>query len=66
MEKELQNKLDIGYKRLALISTLWAISTTPFVFIIDKSYLTIYVIIWMIWVNVGVFISPKIMKLIWN
>jgi len=66
MEKELQDKLDIGYKRLAMVSSLWASIGMPFVFLVDNSHITIAVFIWMIWANIGVFISPKIIRLLWK
>lgn len=63
---EFQKKLQKGYKRLALVSSLWTLISSPFLFIVPDESKSFAVLIWYVWVIIGVALSPKIVEKIWK
>jgi hypothetical protein len=74
-DKEFQKKLQKGYERLALVSSLWALISSPLLFILiqptgsfkldnDKYFLV--VLVYLIWCIIGILLSPKIVNKIWK
>lgn len=63
---ELEKKLETGYKRLAIVSIIWSLLAMPFVFFIPKNSLSFFVIFWLIWIIIGILLSPKIVIKIWK
>ena len=64
--KDFQNKLQKGYKRLALVSSLWALIGSPFLFMVPDESKSFAVLTWYVWVILGVALSPKIVNRIWK
>jgi len=65
-DKDFQKKLQKGYKRLALVSSIWALISSPFLFIVPDESKSFAVLIWYVWVILGVALSPKIVNRIWK
>jgi len=55
--EEICDKCD---KRLAIVTVIWSIITTPIVFFISKHDLVIFAFFWLIWVLIGIRLSPWI------
>ena len=66
MEKNLKDKLEQGYKRLCIVNVIWSSILMPIVFLVSQNYLSLFVIVWLIWVLIGLFLSPKITMIIWR
>jgi hypothetical protein len=60
MEKNLKDKLEQGYKRLCIVNVIWSSILIPIVFLVSQNYLSLFVIVWLIWFLIGLFLSPKI------
>ena len=60
MEKNLKDKLEQGYKRLCIVNVIWSSILMPIVFLVSQNYLSLFVIVWLIWFLIGLFLSPKI------
>jgi hypothetical protein len=58
--EEWTNKIDKGNKILTVIVICWAILLIPFVFLIDKKNVPIFIVAWMLWIIIGVILSPKL------
>ena len=61
-DEDIEESLDKGYKRLAIVTTIWCIITTPIIFFIPESYLVIFAFFWLIWSLIGIKLSPWITK----
>ena len=66
LEDNLDDKLEKGYKRLCVVNVIWSSILMPFVFLFSEHYIPIFVIGWLIWVIIGLFLSPKITMKIWR
>jgi len=66
MEKNLKEKIEEGYKRLCIVNVIWSLILFPFVFLFSENNIPIFTILWMIWVLIGLYLSPKITKRIWR
>lgn len=65
-DKDFQKKLQKGYKRLALVSSIWALISSPFLFIWTNQDAFFPVIGWLTWCIIGILLSPKIVNRIWK
>ena len=66
MEKDLQDKLNKGYKRMAiLITILGFIGAIPVLFI-DVNYVDLFVVCWFIYIMVCLRYLPKIIIKLWK
>ena len=67
MSEELNQKLEVGYKRLSYVSIVWSlIGIIPTIIFINSKYITFYSFLLFIWVFIGIFVSPKIVMKIWG
>ena len=65
-DKDFQKrKLQKGYKRLALVSSIWALISSPFLFWTNQDAF-FPVIGWLTWCIIGILLSPKIVNRIWK
>ena len=64
-DKDFQKKLQKGYERMSIVVCLWACILAPILFISNDNQFML-VITWMIWVILGILLSPKIVNKIWS
>jgi hypothetical protein len=62
----MKDVIEKGNKQLAIVITIWSTVFAIPLFFVNENYLTSYVVFWLIIVNIGVLLSPKICKLIWK
>lgn len=62
----LEEKLELGYKRMAIISMIWSIIPLPFIFFVDEKFLFFFVYFEMLWINIGILCSVKLVKKLWK
>ena len=65
-DDDIEESLDKGYKRLAIVTTIWCLITTPIIFFIPESDLVIFVFFWLIWSLIGIRLSPWLVVKIWK
>lgn len=65
-DKDFQKKLQKGYERMSIVVCLWATILTPILFIVPDESKFFAVITWLTWVILGIILSPKIVKKIWE
>lgn len=70
---EIQNKIDKGFKRLALVCSVWTlIVSLPIIIWTDELnklsdwYRILSIVIWLGIINLGIVLSPKIVSKIWK
>jgi hypothetical protein len=66
MKDNLNEKLEQGYKRLCLVNVVWSLLLMPLAFVFNENDLSMFVLIWMIWIIIGLLLSPKITMRIWR
>jgi len=67
ISEELNNKMEVGYKRLSYVSIVWSlIGIIPTIIFINSKYITFYSFLLFIWVFIGIFVSSKIVMKIWK
>ena len=65
-DNDIEELLDRAYKRLAIVSTIWCLITTPIILFIPENDLVIFVFFWLIWSLIGIRLSPWISGKIWK
>lgn len=65
-DKEFKKRLEKSYKRMALVSSLWALLGSPLIFLTPDESKFFAIITWYAWVILGVLLSPKIINKIWE
>lgn len=65
-DKDFQKKLQKGYERMSIVVCLWATILAPILFIVPDESKFFAVITWLTWVILGIILSPKIVKKIWE
>ena len=61
----LQDKIEQGLKRIAIVCIIWSIIPLPIMFFIPIKFLTPFTILIWIWILIGIAISPKIIMKWW-
>ena len=62
----LEEKLELGYKRMAIISIIQCILPLPFIFFVKENHLILFVIFEMTWINIGILCSFKLVNFLWK
>ena len=62
----LLNDLQKGYIRMFIVICIWILIPTPILFIVPNESVFFALITWMTWVILGILLSPKIVKKIWE
>lgn len=62
----LENDLQRGYKRMLIVILVWILISAPILFIVPDESVFFALITWMAWVILGILLSPKIVKKIWE
>lgn len=66
---ELEKKINRGYKRMSIFMFIWQILylliTVPFMFLVRSEYLPIFSVSFLVWVCLGIWVSPKAVS-IWE
>ncbi len=65
-DKDFQKKLQKGYERMSIVTCLWATILVPILFIVPDESKFFAVITWLVWVILGILLSPKIVEKIWQ
>lgn len=67
MDKELNEKIYQGNKRLSIVSiTISIILFIPLFFLIGNKYFNLFIFLYFIFLFIGMFFAPKICNKIWK
>lgn len=63
----LEERIQLGNKRMAIVSSLWVIIGAPFVFLANPNYMTeVMLFLFMPYCILGIRMSPYIVRKIWK
>jgi len=65
-DKDFQKKLQKGYERMSIVVCLWTTILAPIIFIVPDESKFFAVLTWMVWIILGILLSPKIVEKIWH
>jgi len=65
-DKDFQKKLQKGYERMSIVVCLWSTILVPILFIVPDESKFFAVLTWMVWIILGILLSPKIVEKIWH
>lgn len=64
LDEDIEESLDRSNKRLAIVCIIWCLITAPLILLFPESDLIKF--LWLIWILVGVRLSPWIAGKIWK
>jgi len=66
LDNDIEEIVDIGNRRLAIVTIIWCLITVPIIFFIPQNDLVIFAFFWLIWALIGIRLSPTIVRKIWK